>query len=307
MIKIADNITQLVGNTPLVKLNKISQGLETTIIAKLEFFNPTSSVKDRLAVALIDDAEKRGVVNQQTTIIEPTSGNTGIGLAFVCAQRGYKLILVMPDNMSVERRRLLEAFNASLVLTPGPEGMTRACVEAQRLHQKIDNSFIPDQFSNPANPAIHKSTTAQEIWQDSDSGVDIVVAGVGTGGTITGIAEFLHEKKPSIRIIAVEPQASPILSTGKKGSHKIQGIGAGFIPSILRKELLSEIITVTDRDAAEMTRRLALEEGIVAGISSGAALSAAVKVAKRAENKNKCLIVVFADSGERYLSTWVFK
>ncbi len=305
-MKIADNITKLVGNTPLVKINKLSQGTGATIAAKCEFFNPLSSVKDRIGVAMIDDAEKKGFIKKNTVIIEPTSGNTGIALAFVCAARGYRLILTMPDTMSLERRQLLITLGAEIVLTPGAEGMSGAIGKAESLARETADSFIPQQFKNPSNPRIHRETTAEEIWRDTDGKVDILVAGVGTGGTITGITEAIKARKPEFRAIAVEPKDSPVLSGGKPGAHKIQGIGAGFVPEVLKKELLDEIIQVSNDDAAETARRLAKEEGILAGISSGAAVFAALTVAKRQENKGKLIVVILPDTGERYLSTNLF-
>jgi cysteine synthase A len=306
MARIAKDITELIGRTPLVRLNRLAQGLPATVVAKLESFNPCSSVKDRIGVSMIDDAERRGLIDKDTIIIEPTSGNTGIALAFVCAARGYKLVLTMPETMSIERRRLLEVFGAKLVLTPGSEGMPGAVKKAEEIAASDSHYFMPQQFKNPANPAIHRRTTAEEIWQDTDGAVDILVAGVGTGGTITGVAEAIKARKPDFKAVAVEPAASPVLSGGKRGPHPIQGIGAGFIPEVLRLELVDEIFRVENEDAMATTRRLAREEGILAGISSGAAAFAALQVARRAENKGKLIVVVLPDTGERYLSTPVF-
>ncbi|HXX59267.1 MAG TPA: cysteine synthase A [Dehalococcoidales bacterium] len=307
MAKIAENITELVGNTPLVKLNKIARGARADIVAKLEFFNPCSSVKDRIGVAMIEAAEKAGKINKDTVIIEPTSGNTGIGLAFVCAQRGHKLIITMPESMSLERRAVLIYFGATVVLTPGKDGMPGAVKKAEELAAATPNSFVPMQFSNPANPAIHRTTTAEEIWRDTDGKVDIIVAGVGTGGTITGVAEALKKRKPSLKAIAVEPSASPVLSGGERGPHKIQGIGAGFVPDIVRMDLIDEIIKVNDEDAKVTAKRLAREEGIFGGISSGAATWAALQVAMQPQNKGKLIVVIIPDTGERYLSSWLFQ
>ncbi len=305
-MKIADDITKLVGSTPLVRLDRIASGLKAHLVAKLEFFNPLSSVKDRIGVSMIENAEKRGLIKKDTVIIEPTSGNTGLALAFVCAVKGYTLILTMPDTMSVERRQLLKGFGAELVLTPGQEGMTGAVKEAEKLLAKIPNSFMPQQFKNPANPKIHKETTAEEIWKDTDGKVDILVSGVGTGGTITGVAEVIKGRKSGFKTIAVEPDNSPVLSGGKPGAHKIQGIGAGFIPDVLRMDLIDEVIRVSNEQAGEVARRLTREEGILSGISSGAATWAALQVAKRRESRDKLVVVILPDTGERYLSTWLF-
>ncbi|MGE5308896.1 MAG: cysteine synthase A [Deltaproteobacteria bacterium] len=307
MSRIFEDITKTVGNTPLVRLNHVTQGLQATVLAKVESFNPLSSIKDRIGVAMIEDAEKRGVLRKGTTIIEPTSGNTGIALAFVAAAKGYKLILTMPETMSVERRQLLKILGAEIVLTPGTEGMRGAVRRAEELVKETPNSIILQQFSNPANPEIHRKTTAEEIWKDTDGKVDFLVAGVGTGGTITGISEVLKKRKPGFKTVAVEPAGSPVLSGGEPGSHKIQGIGAGFVPQVLNRGIIDEIIKVKDEDAGTTARRLAKEEGILVGISSGAAAWAALEVAKRPENKGKTIVVILPDTGERYLSTWLFK
>jgi cysteine synthase A len=307
MSKIYDDITKTIGNTPLVRLNRITEGLEATVLAKMESFNPLSSVKDRIGVAMIRDAEREGLLHRDSVIIEPTSGNTGIALAFVAAAKGYRLILTMPETMSMERRQLLAIFGAELVLTPGAEGMTGAVKKAEELVRATPGAFMPQQFKNPSNPEIHRQTTAEEIWNDTDGKVDILVAGIGTGGTITGIAEVLKARKPTFQAIAVEPDSSPILSGGKAGPHKIQGIGAGFVPEVLNREIIDEIIRVKDEDAGETSKRLARLEGILAGISCGAATWAALQVAGRKESKGKTIVVVLPDTGERYLSTWLFR
>jgi cysteine synthase A len=304
---IARDITETIGNTPLVRLNRVTDGAQAQVVAKLESFNPIHSVKDRVGVSMLISAEEQGLIKKDTVIVEPTSGNTGIALAFVAAARGYKLILTMPDTMSVERRQLLSVFGAQLVLTPGAEGMKGAIKKAEELAAANPNYFLPQQFKNLANPEIHRLTTAEEIWRDTGGEVDILVAGVGTGGTITGISEVLKKRKPSFKSVAVEPAGSPVLSTGKAGAHKIQGIGAGFVPDIFNREVVDEIIAVTNEDAGITARRLAKEEGILAGISSGAAVWAAVEVAKRPENKGKLIVVIIPDTGERYLSTWLFQ
>lgn len=310
MGKIFNDITGTIGRTPLVRINNLirdlSGGTGASIFAKLESFNPLSSVKDRIGVAMIDAAEDKGLIDKDTVIIEPTSGNTGIALAFVCAARGYRLILTMPDTMSLERRQLLKLFGAELVLTDGSKGMKGAVEEANKIQATIKKSFVPQQFENPANPEIHRKTTAEEIWEDTEGNVDIFVAGVGTGGTITGVGEVLKKKKPSIRIIGVEPLDSPVLSGGNPGPHKIQGIGAGFVPVILNTKIIDEIIKVSNEDAGVIARRIAREEGILAGISSGAAMWAAMEVAKRPESEKKNIVVILPDTGERYLSTWLF-
>ena len=304
---IATDSTELIGNTPLVRLNRITKGVKAEVVAKLESFNPLGSVKDRIGVSMIVAAEEMGLINKNTVIVEPTSGNTGISFAFVCAARGYKLILTMPDTMSMERRQLLSIFGAEQVLTPGAEGMPGAVRKAEQLVAENPNYLMPQQFKNPSNPEIHRLTTAEELWRDTGGRIDILVAGVGTGGTITGVAEVIKPRKPGFKAIAVEPLDSPVLSGGKPGSHKIQGIGAGFIPNVLKTELIDEIVKVTNEDSGIMARRLAKEEGILAGISSGAAAWAAVEVAKRPENEGKLIVVILPDTGERYLSTWLFQ
>ncbi len=304
---IARDSTELIGNTPLVMLQRITKGLRADIVAKLESFNPLGSVKDRIGVAMIVDAEEKGLIDKDTVIVEPTSGNTGISIAFVCAARGYRLILTMPDTMSLERRQLLSILGAELVLTPGVEGMRGAVSKAEKIVAENSGYFMPQQFENMANPEIHRLTTADEIWRDTEGKVDILVAGVGTGGTITGVAEVIKQKKSDFKAIAVEPFDSPVLSGGKPGPHKIQGIGAGFIPGVLRMNIVDEVIKVTNEDAGITTRKLAKEEGILAGISSGAAVWAAMEVAKRPENENKLIVVILPDTGERYLSTWLFE
>ncbi|MEN6475144.1 MAG: cysteine synthase A [Syntrophaceae bacterium] len=304
---IYDDIAQTIGNTPLVRINHLSKGLKATILVKVESFNPLGSVKDRIAVAMIEAAEKDGHITKDTVIIEPTSGNTGIGLAFVCAARGYRLILTMPETMSMERRQLLEILGAELVLTDGKKGMTGAVEMAEEMARGMANSFIPQQFKNPANPEMHRRTTAEEIWTDTAGQVDYFVAGIGTGGTITGVGEGLKSHSPKVKIVGIEPADSPVLSQGKSGAHKIQGIGAGFVPEVLNRGILDEIITVGHEDAGRMARRLAKEEGILAGISSGAALWAALKIAERPEAKGKTIVALLPDTGERYLSTWLFQ
>ena len=306
MSKIYEDITKTIGNTPLVRINNLTKGFNATILAKLESFNPLSSLKDRIGVSMINTAEDEGLIKKDTVIIEPTSGNTGISLAFICAARGYRLILTMPETMSVERRQLLKIFGAELVLTEGPRGMAGAIEKAKELAANTKNSYVPQQFNNPANPEIHRKTTAEEIWEDTNGNVDIFVAGVGTGGTITGVGEVLKKKKPSVKIIAVEPADSPVLSGGNAGPHKIQGLGAGFVPEILNTKIIDEIIKVSNEDAGVIARRIAREEGILAGISSGAAMWAAMEVAKRPESGGKNIVVILPDTGERYLSTWLF-
>jgi cysteine synthase len=306
-MRVANSVTDLIGNTPLVKLNRLTAGIEGTVLAKLEFFNPAHSVKDRIAMAMIDAAEKAGKIKADTIILEPTSGNTGIGLAMVCAARGYKCAFVMPETMSKERRLLLKAYGAELILTPGPEGMPGCIKRVNELAASDSRYFVPQQFDNPANPEIHRNTTAEEVWRDTDGGVDIFVSGIGTGGTITGVGEVLKVRKPGVQIIAVEPDASPVLSGGQRGPHPIQGIGAGFVPSILNTEVYDEIIRVTNANAFDLARRAPVEEGLLVGISSGAAIWAALEVAKRPENKGKTTVVIIPSFGERYLSTALFE
>ena len=307
MAKIFKDITQTVGNTPLVRLNRLTQGLDATVLVKLESANPLSSVKDRIGVAMIDAGERAGKIKPGSVIVEPTSGNTGIALAFVAAARGYRLILTMPETMSVERRQLLKILGAELVLTEGPKGMRGAVEKAEEIARNTPNSFLTQQFNNPANAEIHRKTTAEEIWNDTDGKVDVFVAGVGTGGTLTGVGEVLKQKKPSVRIIAVEPVDSPVLSGGTPGPRKIQGIGAGFIPGVLNTKVYDEILKIRHEDAGDIARRLAKEEGILAGISAGGNVWAALEVAKRPESKGKTIVTVICDTGERYLSTWLFQ
>jgi cysteine synthase len=305
-MRIADDVTQLIGNTPLVRLNRLAEGVDADLVAKLEFFNPAHSVKDRIGVAMIDAAQEAGLIGPDTIVVEPTSGNTGIALAMVCAARGIPIVLTMPETMSVERRMLLRAYGADLILTPGPDGMAGAIAKAEELVKSDPRYFMPQQFANPANPAIHRRTTAEEIWADTDGQVDVVVSGIGTGGTITGVGQVLKERKPSVRMVAVEPAASPVLSGGTKGPHPLQGIGAGFVPAILDTEVYDEIIQVANEDAMATARRAAVADGLLVGISSGAALWAGLQVAGREENAGKLVVVVVPSFGERYLSTALF-
>jgi cysteine synthase A len=302
-VKVASSMIDLVGGTPLVRLNRLAEGLQATVLAKLEFYNPCASVKDRIGFSMIEAAERDGKINKDTVVIEPTSGNTGIALAFVCAVKGYKLVLTMPDTMSVERRVLLKAFGAELILTPGSEGMPGAVKRATEISETDPKYFMPQQFMNPANPEIHRETTAEELWKDTDGKIDILCSGIGTGGTITGVAEVIKERKPEFKAIAIEPADSPFLSRGEKGPHPIQGIGAGFKPDILRMDLVDEIITIESQEAVDMTRRLVREEGILCGISSGAIVAGALKVAARSESAGKLIVAIICDTGERYLST----
>ena len=306
-MKIANNVTELIGNTPLVRLNGLTQGAKAEVVAKLEFYNPGHSVKDRIGAAMIAAAEKSGALTRDKVIVEPTSGNTGIALAMVAAAKGYKCILIMPETFSKERRMLLRAYGAELILTPGAEGMGGAIKKAEELTASDPKYFMPQQFKNPANPEIHRKTTAEEIWRDTDGKVDFLVAGVGTGGTITGVGEVLKSRKPSFKVVAVEPEASPVLSGGAKGPHKLQGIGAGFVPAVLNTKIYDEIICVKDDDALETARRMAREEGLLVGISAGAATWAALQVARRTANAGKLILVIIPDFGERYLSTALFE
>ena len=307
MSKISNNITELIGGTPLLRINKVSQGAKADVVVKLESFNPGGSIKDRIGFSMIKDAEEKGLIKEDTVIIEPTSGNTGIALAFIAAAKGYRLILTMPDTMSIERRNLLKAYGAELVLSPGSEGMKGAIRKAEELAAQTPNSFIPQQFNNPANPEIHRAITAEEIWKDTDGKVDIIIGGVGTGGTITGVGEVLKKRKPTIQVVAVEPFDSPVLSGGQPGPHKVQGIGAGFVPKVLNLPIVDEIYKVKNDEALDTARLLAKEEGILVGISSGAATFAALQIAKRKENEGKLIVTILPDTGERYLSTVLFQ
>ena len=306
-MKIYENISQVIGNTPLVRLNKVTAGCNAAVIAKLEFMNPYHSVKDRIGIAMIEDAEQRGLLNKDTVVIEPTSGNTGIALAAVCALKGYRLIIVMPESMTIERRKIIAAFGAEIILTPAEKSMMGSIEKTKEMAAQLKNVFIPSQFTNPANPEIHRKTTAEEIWRDTEGTIDIFVSGVGTGGTITGVAEVLKKYKPVLQVVAVEPAASPVLSGGKPGPHKIQGIGAGLIPEVLNRDVFNEILQVSDDDALIMARRLIREEGIFCGISAGAAVNAALIVAKRKENEGKRIVVIIPDTAERYVSTALFE
>ncbi len=305
-MRIANDVTKLIGNTPLVRINKLTEGISAQIVAKLEFFNPCGSVKDRIGVNMIETVERAGILKKDSVIVEPTSGNTGIALAFVCAVKGYKLLLTMPDTMSIERRVMLKAFGAEVILTPGARGMKGAIEKAEELVKQNPKAFMPQQFNNSANPEIHRKTTAEEIWRDTDGQVDAIVAGVGTGGTITGVGETIKQRKPSFKVIAVEPESSPVLSGGKPGTHKIQGIGAGFVPEILDRQIIDRVIKVSNDNAFETARRLVREEGIFCGISSGAAMWAALEIAREEEFKGKLIVVIIPDLGDRYLSTELF-
>ncbi len=306
-MNIKANVLELIGNTPLVRVSKVLDGAKGDVVLKLESRNPLSSVKDRIAFSMIEDAEKRGILKKGSVIVEPTSGNTGIGLAYIAAYKGYRCVLTMPESMSIERRKLLKAFGAELVLTPAPQGMKGAIEKAKEILESTPHSFMPQQFENPANPEIHRRTTAEEIWKDTDGKVDFLVAGVGTGGTITGVSEYIKKRKASFKSVAVEPAKSPLLSGGTHSPHRIQGIGAGFFPSVLKRELIDEVIKVEEEDAGKTARRLAREEGLLVGISAGAAVWAGLQLARRPENAGKLIVVIVPDSGERYLSTWLFE